>query len=253
VGEGRKVPDETVVGKVSGVARGSAGRRGGGESGGTCSGEYCGTIVFAAVGEPATLLPPLSDQLLERDIHDQIFLKLADIGPDGNTVGDRGFEPQFASRWTWDDSETLRFHLDPRARWLDGRPVSAGDVAFTFAAYQDTALASPFRSSLERIASVSATDSLTMVVRFRERYPEMFFDAAYHVRILPAHILRSLPRDRWRTASLGRSPVGSGPYRFVRWTSGQSLELEADSSVFLGRPHLRRLEPPAEELALAGD
>jgi peptide/nickel transport system substrate-binding protein len=208
---------------------------------GTCSGEYCGTIVFAAVGEPATLLPPLSDQAIERDIHDQIFLKLADIGPDGNTVGDRGFEPQLASGWSWDDSLTLRFDLDPRARWHDGRPVSAEDVAFTFAAYLDSSLASPFHSSLERIDSVWAADSATVVVRFRERYPEMFFDAVYHVRVLPAQLLQGLPPDRWRAAPFGRGPVGNGPYRFVRWTSGQSLELAADSAFFLGRPHARRL------------
>ena len=77
--------------------------------------------------------------------------------------------------------------------------------------------------------------------RFRERYPEMFYDAVYHMRILPAHLLRSVPRDQWKTAPFGRQPVGSGPYRFVSWQSAQSIELEADSSFFLGRPTIRRL------------
>ncbi|HVO34629.1 MAG TPA: peptide ABC transporter substrate-binding protein [Gemmatimonadales bacterium] len=209
--------------------------------GGSCHGEHCGTVVFAAIGQPATLLPPVTDHFLDRDIFDQIFLKLADVGPGLNTVGDSGFEPQLADRWTWRDSLTLAFHLDPRARWQDGRPVTAGDVAFTFAAYSDSVLDAPEHINLAHIASVAAPDSATAVFRFRQRYPEMFFDAVYYLRILPAHLLRSLPLRQWRSAAFGRSPIGDGPYRFVRWDPGQSLELEADSTFFLGRPHVRRL------------
>ncbi len=212
-----------------------------GRSSGSCRGEYCGTVVFAAIGQPASLLPPTTDRILDRDIFDQIFLKLADIGPTLNTVGDSGFVPQLADRWTWRDPLTLVFHLDPRARWQDGRPVTAGDVAFTFAAYADTALDAPDRTNLARIASVTAPDSATAVFKFRQHYPEMFFDAVYYLRILPAHLLKALPLAQWRSAEFGRNPVGDGPYRLVRWDPGQSLELDADSTCFLGRPHIRRL------------
>ncbi|HEV8265873.1 MAG TPA: ABC transporter substrate-binding protein [Gemmatimonadales bacterium] len=206
-----------------------------------CSGDYCGTLVFAAVGEPDVLLPPSSQEAVARDIGDQLFLKLADIGLSTNTVGDEDFQPQLAERWEWDGPLTLVFHLDPRARWQDGPPVTAADVAFTFSAYTDSAVASPYRSALRRIASVTVRDSLTVVFRFRERYPEMFFDAVYQMRILPAHLLRGVPRDQWKTAPFGRQPIGNGPYRFVSWQPGQSIELVADSTFFLGRPGIRRL------------
>ena len=209
--------------------------------GGSCRGEYCGTVVFAAIGEPASLLPPVTDHILDRDIFDQIFLKLADIGPGLNAVGDSGFQPQLADRWAWTDSLTLAFHLNARARWQDGTPVSAGDVAFTFSAYADSILDAADRINLARIASVTAPDSATAVFRFRQRYPEMFFDAVYYLRILPAHLLRNTPLRDWRSTAFGRAPVGDGPYRFVRWDPGRSLELDADSSFFLGRPHIRRL------------
>src|ERR1043166_6404869 len=42
-------------------------------------------------------------------------------------------------------------------------------------------------------------------------------------------------------AACGPGPVGDGPYRFVAWRAGESLELAADSTFFLGRPHIRRL------------
>jgi peptide/nickel transport system substrate-binding protein len=204
-----------------------------------CRGDYCGTLVFAAVSEPDVLLPPSSSSVLARDVHDQIFLKLADIGMELNTLGDAGFVPQLAQHWQWEDSLTLVFHLDPRARWQDGPAVTAADVAFTFEAYNDPNVTSS--PPLRYIASVTARDSATAVFTYKRRYPEAFFDAVFHMRILPRHLLSDVPREQWATAPFGRAPVGDGPYRFVEWKQGQSLELVADSTFFLGRPHIRRL------------
>lgn len=207
----------------------------------SCAGEYCGTLVIATSGDPDILLPPVSDLSATRDVADQIFLKLADLGTSGNTIGDEDFQPLLAARWEWDGPVTLVFHLDPRARWQDGRPVTAADVAFTYDAYTDTLVNSPFRPSLRSIAAVTERDSLTAVFRFRQRYPEMFYDAVYHMRILPAHLLRLVPRAQWRSTAFGRAPIGDGPYRFVSWKAGQTLELAADSTFFLGRPGIRRV------------
>ncbi len=233
---------------------GSCARRGG------CAGDYCGTLVIAATGEPDVLIPPVSELAVTRDVVDQVFLQLADLGPSGNTIGDEDFQPVLAQRWEWAGPVTLVFHLDPRARWQDGRPVTAADVEFTYHVYTDSLVNSPFRSALRRVSAVTARDSLTAVFRFREPYPEMFFDAVYQVRVLPSHLLRSIPRDQWRTAAFGRAPVGDGPYRFVRWKAGESLELAADSTFFLGRPHIRRVIwrftpslPVAVTQVLAGD
>ena len=208
---------------------------------GGCTGANCGTIIDAAVAEPGTLLPPSTEDIVGNDIGEQLFLKLADVGMSENTLGDEDFQPLLAQKWEWDGPLTLVFHLDPRARWQDGHPVTAADVEFTFNAYTDSLVASPFRPKLHRIVSVTQRDSLTAVFRFRERYPEMFYDAVYHMRILPAHLLRPVPRDQWRTAPFGRQPVGDGPYRLVSWQAAQSIELVADSTFFLGRPGIRRL------------
>src|SRR2546425_2986783 len=138
---------------------------------GACTGDYCGTVVIAAAGEPDILLPPVTELSSSRDVYDQLFLKLADLGMSGNTIGNEDFQPQLAERWEWDGPVTLVFHLDPRARWQDGRVVTAGDVVFTYDAYTDSLVNSPFRSSLRLISAVTARDSLTAVFRFRQRYP----------------------------------------------------------------------------------
>jgi peptide/nickel transport system substrate-binding protein len=208
-----------------------------------CSGDYCGALVIAAGGEPDILLPPVVVGSTARDVTEQLFRKLADVGMSSNTIGDEDFQPDLAQRWEWQGPLTLVFHLDGRARWQDGRPVTAGDVAFTYDAYTDSLVSSPYRPSLRWITAVTARDSLTAVFRFQKRYPEMFFDAVYHMRVLPAHLLRDVPRDQWKSAPFGRAPVGDGPYRFVRWKAGESLELVADSTFSPGakRAHIRRV------------
>jgi peptide/nickel transport system substrate-binding protein len=227
---------------------------------GGCRDEYCGTLVVTATGSITTLLPPLSDAAAERDIFDQIFLRLADLKAGASTIGDSGFVPQLARSWEWTDPLTLTFHLDPRARWQDGPPVTATDVQFTYESYVDTLVSSADMTTLSHIASVTALDSLTAVFKFKDRYPEAFFDATFHMRILPEHVLRNVPRAEWRTTPFGRSPIGNGPYRFLRMVPGQSVELVADSGFFLGRPHLRRLIwrfatelPVAVTQVIAGD
>jgi peptide/nickel transport system substrate-binding protein len=208
---------------------------------GSCKGDYCGTVVFVTANNPKTLLPPVIDNAGARDIDEQLFLRLADVGMSINTVGDADFVPKLATHWEWDDPKTLVFHLDPRARWHDGVSVTANDIAFSFDAYRDPTLNAAARNSLTKIASVTVRDSLTAVFRFKERYPTAFYDAVYQMWILPQHLLAQIPRTDWLTTPYGQHPIGDGPYRFTSSVPGQTVELTADSTFFLGRPHIRHL------------
>src|SRR2546429_3762448 len=124
---------------------GACGRKGG------CAGDYCSTLVIATAGEPDILLPPVSEFSSTREVTDQLFFKLADLGPSGNTIGDEDFQPLLAERWEWDTPTTLVFHLDPRARWQDGRAVTAPDHSFTNDIYTDSLVRSPLPPYAPRI------------------------------------------------------------------------------------------------------
>ena len=217
--------------------------------------------MIASPAEADVLLPAVSQSDVGHSIGDMIFLKLADIGPELNTVDDAAFVPRLAEAWAFEDSVTLVFTLHPDARWHDGTPVRADDVVFTFGVYTDTLVGAPARPRLAQIRSVTARDSLTVAFAFARPYPEQLFDAVYHMWILPRHLLEGVPRREFASAAFGRDPVGAGPYRFVRWTPGESIELAGDSTFFLGRPGIRRViwrftggDPPAAlRLLLSGD
>jgi peptide/nickel transport system substrate-binding protein len=203
-------------------------------------GEPGGTLVISTTADPGTLFPPLLYTTQGRQIAEQIYDHLADVGPEMNTLGDKGFRPQLAQTWKWSsDSLSIAFHLDSRARWHDGEAVSARDVQFTFALNKNPALGGAAMTELANIDSVTASDSLTTVFWFNERLPTQFLDAASQLLILPAHQLERIDVTKLRENS--PPPIGTGRFRLHRWDKGSSVEIVADSSNYRGRARLDRV------------
>jgi len=201
-----------------------------------------GTIVIATPGEPDNLLPPITVSGPGLQVNDLIYQRLATVGDSLVTTGDAGFAPDLATRWTWaPDSLAITFTLDPAARWHDGTPVRAADVAFSFALFSDPKTAAPAAPLLANIASVTASDSLTVVATFRARRPEAFFELTHQLYILPQHLLKDADRTRLGASPLATKPVGSGPFRVVQWVPSQLLELAADSTGGRRRAQLDRV------------
>jgi peptide/nickel transport system substrate-binding protein len=200
-----------------------------------------GTAVIVLVGTPRTLLPALVRSEHEQPIVEVVYDRLADIGPALEVRDDRGFTPRLASAWQWAaDSMSIAFTLDSAARWHDGAPLVADDVARTFALYTDPRVASHTAALLTNIDSVTVRDARTAVFWFRQRAPQQFYDAVHHMFVMPSHLLRDVDPAELAAAPLARAPVGTGRFRFVRWTTDGRIELLADTSNFRDRPSLDR-------------
>ncbi len=205
-------------------------------------GETGGTMIIAVPAEPTTLFPPLVTGTQGGAIVGVLFDRLAEIGDALETYGDRGFQPRLASSWTWSaDSLSIAFALDSMARWHDGQPVRAEDVRYTFRVYTSDSIAVELKSLLGNIDSVSVRDPRTAVFWFKRRMPRQFYDATYHMYVLPAHLLDAIPMAKLESAPFGRNPVGSGRFRFARWEPGQRIELIADTANARGRAKLDRV------------
>jgi peptide/nickel transport system substrate-binding protein len=206
-------------------------------------GDAGGTMVIAVGGgDVSSLLPPFAIDAVGRAVSDQLFERLAEIGNDLNTLGDRGFQPRLATSWDWaKDSLSIAFHIEPRARWHDGRPVRASDVRYTFAVLKDPKTATQNTATIANVDSVTVRDSLTAVAWFHRRTPEQFYDFVYQVSILPEHLLKDVAHDKLATSDFARAPIGSGRFRFVRLEPGVRIEVVADTAHYRGRPKLDRL------------
>jgi peptide/nickel transport system substrate-binding protein len=201
------------------------------------------TVVISSASSPENLFPPSHTGSQAAAVADLIFEKLVDIGPELQTLGDKGRVPRLAERWEWSaDSMSVVFHLNPRAKWHDGAPVRAGDVRFALAVFGDKKLASSRgQEILAVVDSISVQDSLTFTAWFRTRTPERFHLFTYNLKPLPEHILGKMRPDSILTSSFAQQPVGNGPFKMARFDHGQQLELAANDSFFLGRPSVDRV------------
>jgi peptide/nickel transport system substrate-binding protein len=214
----------------------------GSQSGGPSGDATGGTMIYAAPSEPLDLFPPFVGDLVGRIVQDLVYERLAEIGPDMVTVGDKGFTPLLAKSWAWaPDSLSIAFALDPHARWHDEKPVTANDVRYSFKVFTDPKVGSSTAPLLSNIDSVSARDSLTPVVWFKKRTPEQFYDIAYQLLIMPEHVFGSIPAEQLHTSEITRRPVGTGRFRFAKWDPGVRFELIADTMNYHGRAKLDRL------------
>jgi peptide/nickel transport system substrate-binding protein len=200
------------------------------------------TLVFTQPADADNLIPALSTNEVAAQVDAMLFEKLVEINDSMNVIGDAGALPSLADSWTWaPDSLSIAFHLDPKAHWSDGVPVRAPDVIYSFRVNKSKVVGSALIPLLADVDSVTARDSLTPVIWFRARSLEQFFNAATQVRVLPAHLMQNTPDSAFQSTPYGRNPVGSGPYKFVRWVSGSTIELAADSTFHRGRPKIDRL------------
>lgn len=214
----------------------------GAEPSATATGDVGGTMVVALPGDVGTLLPGLVASIGDRQLTDLLYDRLAEIGDDLSTLGDKGFTPRLAERWDWaPDSLSIVFHLNPKARWHDGQPVRATDVRYSLNLIKNPEFGSPVAVYIKNIDSISVRDSVTAVAWFRQHTPEEFYDLVYQVVIVPEHVLGKTPAAELKTAEVGRLGIGSGRFRLARWQPGQTLEIVADTANYRGRPKLDRV------------
>ena len=142
------------------------------------------------------------------------------LGVNGLTLE---FEPDLAASWSVSsDRTTFEFRLDERARWSDGVPVSARDVAWTYAAVMDPKnLTGPHKIAFERFHPPKIIDERTIRFTAREiHWKNLVSLGLFH--ILPAHAYR----DRDFNKINFEFPVVGGPYAVESVREGIALTLK---------------------------
>ena len=199
-------------------------------------------MTISSPADADALLPPLVQTTQGNQASELIFDYLAQPVGKVETLGDKGFKPQLASSWSWShDSLSIAFTIDAHARWHDGHPVLARDVAFSYALYSDPVVAAMQAQNLSGIDSVTVRDSLTAVVWWKKHEPEQFYQLVSSLAIMPEHLLAKEPRAKLASSTFAQHPVGSGRYRFEQWTRQRQLMLIADTTNYRGRPNFNRV------------
>jgi len=220
------------------------GRGGGGAPAGEVpdSLRYGGTVTVGSYSDLQTMNALVTvDASSDAIQHNLMFLTLVDYDGKLNPV------PRLAERWDTvrvkPDTLELTFHLRGDVRWHDGRPVTARDVAFTYQRARDPATGYPNASNFVFYdPRAVVVDDRT--IRFRFRAHSDFLDTWYVLPPMPEHLLGSVPPAELGKHPFGtETPVGNGPFRFVRHTPGEWV-FEANPAfprALGGRPYIDRL------------
>ncbi len=151
---------------------------------------------------------------------------------------ENGFIPALAEKWEYDPTrKAFVFDLNPKAKWHDGKPVTAEDAAFTIDYFKKHPYPWVFLGNVER-AEASGKHRVTIFLS--KPYAPFVSDVAGTMPILPKHIWKDVKDPR--TFTDAAAFVGCGPYRFRDFDKAKRTYLfEAFDDYHLGKPKAKRL------------
>jgi peptide/nickel transport system substrate-binding protein len=190
---------------------------------------YGDLLIEGSIGDASNLIPMLATDSASHSIAGLIFNGLVKYDKNLNLTGD------LAKDWEVSpDGLTLTFHLRPGVRWHDGREFSAHDVMFGFQTITDKNTRTAYAGDFLEVKEAKVIDRYTFrVVYHRPFAPGLSSWGA--LVVLPKHLLEGV--DIHQTP-FSRKPVGTGPFRFREWKTGEKIVLEANPDYFDGRPYL---------------
>lgn len=188
-----------------------------------------GTLVGALTGEPDTLDPATSAIYTGAQVYDNIFSKLIDIETDGSFYG------VLATDWSATDDVTWMFELRPDVTFHNGETFGPADVVYSFGRLLDPDTASPYAGLFDSIDSVEATGDAQVTFHLKTPFGPFLTNLANNGEIVNQVAVES--------GDPARSPVGTGPFRFVEWVQGQKITLERNPDYFIeGQPAFGTVE-----------
>lgn len=150
-----------------------------------------------------------------------IFSTLVEVNGDDQLVNDLATEYSVS-----EDGLIWTFKLRNDAKFTDGTPVKASDVAFTFQTTKEKAS----YVDLTMIESCKALDDTT--VEFQLTKPTVtFLYTVAGAGIVPEHAYGD---------NFGMNPIGSGPYKLIQWDKGQQFILEVNEDYYGEAPEIKK-------------
>lgn len=223
---------------VAGCDSGETKPRGGAPEGGT-------TLVFARGNDSKSLDPAVVTEGESVKVITNLFDTLVRFKP-----GSLDLAPGLAESWSASaDGLTWTFKLR-EAKFHDGSAVDADAVVFSFLRQKEalhpahTDACAYWEDNFGMVTEVAASDPRTVrVVLAKPFAPFEATMALFSMSIVSPAAWKSEGLDAKGKFAyrFGEKPVGSGPYRFVRWNRDDTIVLEKNSAYWDGAPKVDRL------------
>lgn len=195
-----------------------------------------GSLTEGVIGAPKTINPILAmtdtDMALTRLVYAGLMKEL----PDGNII------PEIAESYTLSPDGRIYTIKLRETKFHDGKKLTSGDVLFTVAKLQNSAL-NPSNTVYWSDVGVETPDEYTVV--FTLPTPRGDFLRRLTIGIIPEHVWADIADDAFTTAAENVHPIGAGAFELVGTdTSGSIANLltfERNNRYVLGSPLLKTL------------
>lgn len=203
------------------------------------------TVVFAMSMEPKALVRNRSSDTATCNVCAQIYESLLTQDKDMKLA------PSLATSWERIDDMHYRFHLRDGVTFHNGDKFTADDVLYSFRMFVEA----PNLASMWRpvdVENCKAEDPLTVVIALKHPYPAFLnLCASDHGFIVNKKAMEADPKE------YAEHPVGTGPFKFVGWKTGDYLKFEANENWWGGKVGFRNLImryiPEATTRAIEGE
>jgi peptide/nickel transport system substrate-binding protein len=205
------------------------------------------TLSLGMVLEPPHLDPTAGAAAAIREVtYANIYEGLVRIDAEG------AVRPGLAASWTVSpDGLTYTFRLRTGVRFHDGAPFDCSVVAFSYGRAMAPASVNAQKGLFEPITALGCPDPATAVVTLKRPTAGFLFGMGWGDAVMLSP--NSVDGNRG-------TPVGTGPFRFLRWVKGDRVDLARNPDYWGAAPKLAAVtfrfiaDPSAAAAAmLAGD
>ena len=192
-------------------------------------------LIYHLSAEPATLNPITATDAYEGTVNNgKIYETL--VQRNNETLE---LEPLLAESWEIsEDKLKYTFKIREGVKWHDGTPFTSQDVVFSYKTIMNPKVDTPqLRSYFQEIRNVKAIDDLTVEFTYARPY-FLALEFCGGMPIVPKHIF---DEGDFNTNPAGRAPIGTGPYKFVRWTTGRDIVVEKNPDYWGEKPNLNKI------------
>ncbi len=185
------------------------------------------SVVVSQGSKPKSLDPNMYNEIPALTITEQIFNTLLKIDENGNIV------PELAESYEYLTPTELLIKLKQGVKFHNGDVMTAKDVAFSINRMLDKPAS---KVMIEAIDKIEIVDDYTIKLKLSKPSSPLLFGLA--------HPLTAILNEKDTLAKkdvIATAPMGTGPYKFIEWGSGEKIELVAFDDYFEGRPKIDAL------------
>jgi peptide/nickel transport system substrate-binding protein len=196
------------------------------------SGKSSGTLTMSQPADATTMDPQLQGDVADMNILINMFDCLTTRDSQNRLM------PQLATSWHAVNPTTWRFNLRKGVKFHNGEPFNASVVKYSIERMLNPKTASPIVEFADAgVTGVNVIDEYTADIVSSAPAPiipqqSALFDG---VMVPPSYI------EQNGAAYFAKHPVGTGPFKFVQWTPGVQVVMEANPHYWGGAPSLAQL------------